>query len=150
MKGHTMSSEVDVYGGSATENAIDKLASGKSTVFSTLKGDDAATKLAVWTATTDSVPLAENLNKPIQLANVVMQVIDMADEETGEIQTVPRTILIDAEGKAYHAISQGVFKAVENIFGILGQPDTWDKPLAVKAVRGGSGTRQYMTLVPAK
>lgn len=145
-----MSNDVDVYGGSATENAIDKLASGKQTVFSTLKGDDAATRAVVWEATTNSVPLAENLNKKIELVNVVMQVIDMADEKTGEIQQVPRTVLLAKDGTAYHAISQGIFKSVENIFGILGMPDTWPAPLGVKALRQGTGTNQYFTLVPAK
>lgn len=145
-----MSTEIDVYAGSATENAIDKLANGRQTVFSTLKGDDFGTKLAVLEATTASAPLAENLNKRIDLANVVVQMIDMTNEDTGVVETVPRTILIAADGKAYHAISSGVFKAIENIFGILGQPSEWPGALPVKAVRGGSGNRQYMTLVPAK
>jgi len=145
-----MSNDIDVYGGSATDAAIEKLAAGRATVFSTIQGDDFSTKLAVLNATTASEPIAENLNKPIQLVNVVVQSIDMADEQTGEVSAVPRTILVDKDGKAYHAISSGIFKAVENIIGILGQPHTWPAPVAVKAIREGSGTRQYFTLVPAK
>lgn len=154
-----MSNEIDVFAGSATHAAVQALASGSTNVFSTIKGDDADSRLAVFEATTASVPLAENLNKPIALANIVVQVIDIADdnadadEQTGEVPTVtvPRTILIDKDGTAYHAISNGVFKSVENLTGILGSdPARWPENFTVKAVKGGSGTRQYMTLVPVK
>lgn len=150
MKGYIMANDVEVYAGTATIDAVDKLASGKASVFSTISGDDAASRMAVFEATTASVPLAENLNKVIELANIVVQVIDLTDEETGEVQTVPRTVLIAKDGTAYHAISQGVFKSVENLLGILGMPETWAGPVRLKAVKGGTGTRQYMTLVPAK
>lgn len=145
-----MGVEIDAYVGSATENAVEKLASGKTTVFSTITGDDFETKMLVLEATTASLPLAEHLNKKIELVNVVVQVIDMVNEDTGAVESVPRSILIDKSGTAYHAISSGVFKSLENIFGILGQPSEWAGPVSVKCVRGGSGTRQYMTLVPAK
>lgn len=157
-----MSTDVDVYAGSATAQAVQALTSGAPTVFSTIKGDDVASKLALFEATTDSLPLIENLNKPIKLANLVVQVIDIndtdangnpiVDEQTGEVKfsTVPRTILVAEDGTAYHAISQGVFKSVQNITGILGtDPAKWGG-LTVKAVQGGSGTRKYMTLVPVK
>lgn len=157
-----MTTDVDVYSGSATAAAVQALSAGATNVFTTIKGDDVASKLAVFEATTASVPLSENLNKPITLANIVVQVIDIndtddkgnpiVDEQTGEVKvsTVPRTILIDKDGTAYHAISQGVFKSVENLTGILGvDPANWGG-VKVKAVKGGSGTRQYMTLVPVK
>lgn len=152
-----MSTEIDAYAGSATHAAVQALSAGSTNVFSTIKGNDPASKLAVFEATTASVPLADNLNKPINLANIVVQVIDINDEEadpqTGEVgvSTVPRTILIDKDGTAYHAISSGIFKSVENLMGILGSdPGAWGVDVVVKAVKGGTGTRQYMTLVPAK
>jgi len=157
-----MSTDIDVYSGSATAAAVQALSAGATNVFTTIKGDDIDSKLAVFEATTASLPLAENINKPIRLANIVVQVIDIndtdangnpvVDEQTGEVKvsTVPRTILIDADGTAYHAISQGIFKSVENLTGILGtDPARWGG-VTVKAVKGGSGTRQYMTLVPVK
>ena len=141
--------EVDVYAGSATESAVQALSAGRSNVFSTIKGDDFESKAALYNATTDSKPLAENLNKPITIANIVVQVIDIADENTGEVSTVPRTILVDADGTAYHAISSGIFKSVENLLGIFGaDPTKWGGKVTVKAIREGSGTRQYFTLAP--
>lgn len=134
---------------SSVAGAVQSLADGKQTVFSTIQGDDFASKMKVLTATTASLPLSENLNKPIDLVDVVVQVIEMADEQTGELGDVPRTILIAADGKAYHAISRGVFRAVENILGILGSPNTWENPVKVKVLQEGTGNRKYFTIVPA-
>lgn len=140
----------DNAAGAATVAAVQSLAAGSNSVFSTITGNDPAARLAVFTATTDSAPLAENLGKVINLANIVVQVIDVTDENSGEISTVPRTILIDQDGTAYHAVSNGVFKSVENLLGIMGLPEQWGGPVPVKCVQGGTGTRKYMTLVPAK
>lgn len=147
-----VSTEVEraaVQSGNAVSSAVQSLADGRATVFSTIEGDDFASKLAVLNATTGSLPLSENLNKPIELVNVVVQVIEMADEQTGEVGEVPRTILIAKDGTAYHAISKGVFRAVENILGILGKPSTWSGPVKVKVLQEGTGNRKYFTIVPA-
>ncbi len=145
-----VSTEVDTFtGGNGAANAVQALADGKSTVFSTITGDDFAAKMKVLNATTASLPLAEILNKPIELVDIVVQVIEMADEASGEVRDVPRTILIAKDGTAYHAISNGVFRAVENILGILGKPHTWPAPVKIKVQREGTGNRQYFTIVPA-
>lgn len=142
-----MSTEIDRVTDSTT-SAIASLAEGKQTVFSTIDGTDFASKLAVLDATTNSLALSENLGKRINLANIVVQAIEMTDEDTGELATVPRTILIDADGTAYHAISKGVFRAVENIIGIVGAPKTWPNPLPVVVAQEGTGTRKYFTIRP--
>lgn len=129
-------------------NAVDALASGKQTVFSTIAGDDFDSKMRVLEATTASLAIADNLNKTIVLKDIVVQIVEMADEQTGELVEVPRTILIADDGVAYHAISKGVFRAVENILGILGSPDKWTAPVPVKVVREGTGVRQYFTIKP--
>lgn len=141
--------------------AVQSLADGKQTVFSTIKGDSVEARLAVFAAVTASVPLDEHLGKPIKLANMVVQDVEMAqtesdgvtpvvDPSTGEVKTsiVPRTILIDADGVAYHAISKGLFRSVENLVGILGSdPDKWGG-LSVVATREGNPGRKYFTLRP--
>lgn len=142
-----MSNEIEAFAGNATFAAVEKLSEGRSSVFSTVKGNDHDSRMTVFNATTNSEPISENLGKVIDLVNIVVQVIDIADEETGEMATVPRTILIDRSGKSYHAISNGVFKSVENLLGVLGMPDTWTKPVTIKAVQGGTGTRKYFNLV---
>lgn len=150
-KGTIMGTDVDVYehGSDAVSSAIQALAAGKQTVFSTIAGNDFETKLAVLQATTKSEPLADNLGKPIKLKDIVIQTIEMTDDATGETGPVPRVILVSDDGTAYHAISMGVFRAVENIIGILGMPSTWPAPLPVKVVREGKAPRAYFTIYPA-
>lgn len=127
-------------------NSVQVLAEGKQTVFSTIKGDDVESRLALFSAVTDSVALEDNLNKPIKLANIVVQSIEMVNEESGELQEVPRTILIDGDNVAYHAISKGLFRSVENLVGILGSdPAKWGG-LSVIVTREGTGNRKYFTM----
>lgn len=128
------------------DNAIETLNAGGVSVYSSLVGDDFETKTQLLSATTNSVPISENLGKTINLKNVVVQGIEMTNEDSGEIQQVPRVILLDDKGTAYHAISKPVFNAVKNFIGILGQPSTWPKPVPVKVVQEGTGNRKYFVL----
>lgn len=128
------------------DNAIETLNAGGVSVYSSLVGDDFETKKQLLSATTNSLPVRDILGKTIQLKNVVVQGIEMENEDTGEVQQVPRVILLDDKGNAYHAISKPVFNAVKNFIGILGQPATWEKPVPVKVVQEGSGNRKYFVL----
>ena len=127
--------------------SINAMKSGGSNVMSTFTGSEHADKLKVIAAMTAAVPVADNLGKTIKLSNVVIQPIEMADDNTGELTTVPRIILVDADGTSYSAISSGIFRSLENIFGILGQPSEWPEPLEVHVseARSRAGFR-FMTL----
>jgi hypothetical protein len=133
-----------------TADAIQALASGRATVFSTMTGDDFDTKLALLDAVTNSAAIADNLGKTIRLVNVVVQTVEMPDEQTGELQELPRTILIAEDGTAYHAISMGIFRAVETVLGVVGQPSTWPSPLNIQVTREGKAPRAYYTIRPVK
>lgn len=143
-------SDLEILDRSATKGAIEALASGKATVFSTITGNDHATKLEVFNAVTNSLPIADNLGKTINLVNIVVQSVEMTDENSGEVQDVPRTILVDADGTAYHAISGGLFRSVETMLGVVGHPSGWPAPLPVAVTREGSGTNKYFTMRPVK
>lgn len=139
-----MSEEIStelVVSSTGLRSEIQALGSGRSTVFSTLKAEKFEDKVALVNAMTNSVPVLENVNKPIQLVNFVIQAVDMVNETTGEIEAQPRIILIDADGKAYHAISTGLYKSIENILGIIGHPSTWPAPLpiVIERLKGGKG-----------
>lgn len=137
-----------IESGSVVRDAIASLSAGRSNVFSSITGTDFASKLANLSATTNSVALVDNLNKTINVKDIVIQIVQMLNEDTNRREDAPRVILIDSEGTAYHAISKGLFSSVENMIGILGQPGTWPFPIPVKAQREGSGTRKYFTLYP--
>lgn len=128
---------------SALSNEITGLTNGVQGFYSSFVGDDHETKLAVLQAMTDSVAIADNLNKKIMVVNIVIQQVDMLDEKTGEVKAQPRVILIDDKGTAFHGISGPLFRDVKNWFGVLGMPATWPAPLPVKITRQGSGNSQY-------
>jgi hypothetical protein len=139
---------------SSLDNAIAQLQSGKTDIFSTFQGADFDTQLEVVDAVSNALPLADNLGTIINLANVVVQPIDMPVDEKDPskgTQKAPRIILVDADGTSYAAISTGVLKSLQNFFGLLGYPHTWPRPLPVAAseARSRNGFR-FMTLTPQK
>lgn len=113
---------------------VSNLNDGTVSVFSSIKGDDFATKARVLAATTNAVALNEHLGETILLKDVVVQAIEIADEQTGEQNEAARVILLAEDGTSYSAVSEGIFKALTNMFGILGQPHTWPHALPVQVV----------------
>jgi hypothetical protein len=127
--------------GSAVAQEIRNLSSGNVAFMSTLVGDDFATRIKTVEAMTNSIPVKENLNKTINVENVIVQAIPMVDTASGEIQDQARIVLLDADGTAYHAISGGLWKSVQNILGVVGHPSTWPAPLPIHivSVKGRQG-----------
>lgn len=93
-----------------------------------------------------STPVSENLNKVLQLENIIVQPVEMADQETGVFGEVPRVTMITTDGKSYHATSGPLYRALMDILFIMGHPSEWATPLPVKITKGGSGTRQFFDL----
>ena len=131
-------------------NEIANLSHGQVSVFSTITGTDHASKIEVLDAMGNSVPLDDNIGKVINLKNVVVQQIEMADQATGELRSQPRITLIDADGTSYHVISNVVFKDLKNFFGILGMPANWPAPLPVVAESSKATVGKFISLKIAK
>lgn len=93
-----------------------------------------------------ATPIKENLNKVIQLANIIVQPVEMADQETGVLGEVPRVTLVDVKGNGYYGTSAPLYRALMDILFIMGEPAEWATPLPVKITMGGSGTRQFFDL----
>lgn len=85
--------------------------------------------------------IANMINQDIPVTDVLIEVTEIVNDETGEIATVPRVVLIDDKGKTYQAVSLGMFNAVKNAITVFGYP-TWEPPLVFtikqKPVRNGS------------
>ena len=81
------------------------------------------------------------INKKIKVQNVLVEIREILDEDTGEIETAPRVVLISDDGKAYQAVSKGIFNAVKNAFEVFGAAP-WDPALEieVKQVPVGRGS----------
>ncbi len=114
---------------------VENLNNGALTVFSTYQTEDQAGKMQLFVALSDAHPLGEHLNETINLANVVAQVVEVNDEKNGTTEAV-RVILIDDEGRAYAGVSGGLFKAIQNMFQIIGLPHQWENGvIPVRVVR---------------
>lgn len=129
---------------------ISNLADGTG-LWSSIDGSTRAGKLETIAAITNAKPVNEHLDTPIALVDVIVQAVEIADTASGELTDAVRTYLIAEDGTAYAATSNGILGSLRDIFGILGQPSTWDGvPLPVKVMeeRGKSG-RRYMKIVLA-
>lgn len=85
--------------------------------------------------------IANMINQDIPVTDVLIEVTEIVNDETGDVSTVPRVVLIDDKGKTYQAVSLGMFNAVKNAITVFGAP-TWQPPLVFtikqKPVRNGS------------
>lgn len=101
--------------------------------YSSIKGADFATRLKLAAALTSSEPIDEHLNEDLDLSNIIVMPVDLADDD-GNINTAARVILITEDGKGYHATSTGLLSAVRNLLATVGEPETWDAAIKVRVV----------------
>lgn len=85
--------------------------------------------------------LANYINKKIAVTDVLIEIRELLNEESGEIETAPRVVLIDEDGKAYQAVSKGIFNAVKNAYQVFGAAP-WNPALEieVKQIPLGKGS----------
>lgn len=124
---------VATHGGASATDKITMLNNAAVAITSTFTGEDFATKVQVFDAVSNALPISEHVGETINLRNWVGQVVEVSDED-GELQSVVRVILVDADGTAYAALSDGLYRALVNIAGVIGLPDTWATPIPVKIV----------------
>lgn len=144
------SNEIVISSNDTTTNLSDELAAldggYNAGIYSTISTDNFTDRLKVLAALSNSKSLADELGATIEVANIIFQAVDMADEQTGEVRSVPRVVLIDAKGGAHHAISGPLYRDVKNLLAIARDPSTWERPVKVKVLQEGTGTRRYFTL----
>lgn len=133
-------------GGTEIKDEIRELVSGAPSMYSSIKGGDFASRKSVVEKLTNSEPVADNIGTVINLQHVIVQSVAMANRVTGRMEDQPRVILIDADGTAYHAISKGLFLAVRNILGVMGEPDQWTEPLPVVVKREKAAIGSFFTI----
>jgi hypothetical protein len=149
----TVEAEV-LYENDATAQAIEDIRNGRALAYSSLKMDDMESRIEVLDAVTNSEPVKKNLGKLFFIENIIIQRIQMADQQSGEMVTQPRIVFLARKAKrdgdpiALHAISQGLLRSVNNLLGIAGDPTTWTAdtlPQAAFELAGPAG-REYLTM----
>ena len=131
-------------------NSIESFTGGVGRLFTTIRGEDFSAKLALNNAIADAEPIDKHLDKWINLKDIVIQDVEFTeeDESTGEVTTTPgiMVVLVDDQGKAFRAFSNGVFRDLQRLLNILGDPNTWPDPVSVKVVQTVSGKNRFYNL----
>jgi len=144
---------VVLYENDATAKAIEDIRRGRAFAYSSIKMDDPSARLEVLEAVTNSEPVREHLKELVYVQNIIIQRIEMADQQSGEMVTQPRIVILTRQGApdgdelVLHAISQGLLRSINNMIGALGEPSTWGDflPPAAFLLAGPAG-RQYLTM----
>lgn len=84
------------------------------------------------------------INMEIKVKDLFCEVVNCTNQDTGEISTCPRIVLIDDKGVGYQAVSIGIYSAVKKLIQIFGQP-TWDEPVTLIVKQITKGDRKILT-----
>ena len=89
---------------------------------------------------------SEQIGETILVTDVIVEIIDITDDLTGETKQAPRVVLIDKGGETYQSVSVGVYNSIARLIQIMGEP-TWPEglPLKVKQIQKDA-TRRVITL----
>lgn len=89
--------------------------------------------------------LGDHINETIDVTNIFIQPVAMPNQETGEMNVVPRIVLFDVEGKTYVTVSRGIYNALKNMCTIVGTPETWKAPVTIKVGQRQIKERRMLT-----
>ena len=67
-------------------------------VFTTVTGETLDDRVKVFNAINSSTPLADVLGEKLSIVDIVVQKVEVANTETGEVEEAPRVILITKDG----------------------------------------------------
>lgn len=90
-------------------------------------------KMALYNAMQTSDRVDEHLNETLHVTNVLAQAVEVANQETGEINSSTR-VVIHAEEGDFAASSPTLAHSFGNLFAIFGTPDKWAAPIVLKVV----------------
>lgn len=89
--------------------------------------------------------LAEYINKKIKVTDYLIEIVDIVNEETGEVSTVPRVVLIAEDGKSYQATSYGIANSVRNLVQAVGAAP-WNPALELEVQQRPTKRGSMLTL----
>ena len=88
--------------------------------FVSFRAEDMKSKVRLFNAMNQpKYKVSDMINKKIKLKDVIRMNVTMEGED-GEQDTGIRSVLIDADGNAYNATSNGIFSSLTNLYMIFG------------------------------
>jgi len=71
--------------------------------------------------------ISEMINMTIRMQDIFAESVELVDQNTGELRSCPRIVIVDNKGVGYQCVSTGIFSALKKIFQVFGEPKTWGK-----------------------
>ena len=131
----------------ATRDFAGEMTSGNLGVWTSFDADTEDGKIKLYSVTSDSKKVSEILDQYINIKDVVIENVEIANEETGIVDVAPRITFITDKGDAYSCVSDVILRDLKRIFNYFGFPTDWDKPKKMKFVEGRSNKgRHFFTL----
>ena len=93
--------------------------------------------------------MGDFINTKIKVVDLYIEVVEIADEETGEMNQLPRVVLFTDDGTTYASISKGIFNAVKRLCAVYGMPH-WENPIPLKIIQTTAKNRKFLTLIVEK
>lgn len=131
--------------GLANMDVRNAMSASGSASYSSLKAGTLKEKAALFNAMSNpNHKVGDYINRSIRVKDVYVEVIELTDEDTGEVTNAPRIVLIDTDGDSYQAVSKGIFSALSRAIQVFGEP-TWDDGIPVIVRQISLGKNQMLT-----
>lgn len=78
-----------------------------------------------------ALPIGDFLSKTIAVVHIIVQDATVHDDKTNEDLPVRRTILVDKNGAAYAATSEGILQSLKLVLGLIQRTPPFDPPLGL-------------------
>lgn len=129
---------------------IEQLTSPNDQFYCSIKDDGTRkSKVAIFNAINSAdESLGDHIGEVLEVVDVVAHPVTLTDENTGEIITALRTVLVTKNGKSYTAVSQGITNALSRVFSIVGMPSWTEEPvkMKVKQIKTRNGNNKVNTI----
>lgn len=110
--------------------------------------DNIRDKMTAYNATSNAgKSLSDMIGEEFLLRHIYIEAIQCLNEQTGELTTCPRIVLISPSGESYQAVSMGVYGSLKKILQLFGDPSTWEFALRCVARRVKTRRGYYTTTV---
>ena len=121
----------DVASRDEVANLITNFAAATGALYSTVKAETEDERMEVYGAIAGAGKIDDVEGETLLLKNFIIQAIELTDEETGELVSTTRVVLITEDGSAYAGISKPLVQGLQLLTQLVGHPSTWSTPKAV-------------------
>lgn len=90
--------------------------------------------------------MSDFINTKFRASDLYIEMVEIADEETGEVSQLPRVVIFADDGTTYASISKGIYNAVKRLCAVYGMPH-WDKPIPLKIIQTTAKNRKFLNLI---